>query len=189
MTLRMVFAAVKQWERLFIHKKGEFSWFFKQMRLAYKDGSFLFIHAGLDDRIAQMIKRYGVKHLNKEFQRQVLSDPFDFYYGPLANAMRTKYREVDMPLTARGIEMVRKRGIYAIVHGHHNRLHGQRIMLRKGIINFECDATLDRNSRKKEGLKGIGAAATLFTRKRQVLGISNDYPSIKLFDPRALHAG
>lgn len=189
MTLRMVYAAVKQWERLFIDKKGEFSWFFRKMCLAYKSGSFLFIHAGLDDRIAQIIKRQGVKQLNREFSRQMLGDPFDFYYGPLANAMRTKYREVDMPLTARGIDMVRKRGIYAIVHGHFNRLHGQRIMLRKGIVNFECDATLDRNSRKKEGLKGIGAAATLFTAGRQVIGISNDYSRVKLFDPRLLHAG
>ena len=189
MTLPMIYAAVKHWERLFMHKSGEFSWFYRKMRLAYRDGSFLFIHAGLDDRVAQIIKRDGVKQLNKEFRRQVLSDPFDFYYGPLANAIRTKYREVDMPLTARGVEMVRKRGIQAIVHGHHNRLHGQRIVLRKGIINFECDATLDRNSRKKEGLKGIGAAATVFTAKRQVMGISNDYPAVKLFDPGILHAG
>ena len=156
------------------------------MRLAHQDGSFLFIHAGVDDRIAKIIRDRGIDYLNREFRRQVLSDPFDFYYGPLANTLRTKYRDVDMPLTSRGVSMVRKRGIHVIVHGHHNRLHGQRIMLRNGMINFECDATLDRNSRKKEGLKGIGAAATVFTRQRQVLGISTDYPAVKLFDPRAL---
>ncbi|MCP4285003.1 MAG: metallophosphoesterase [Gammaproteobacteria bacterium] len=186
MDLRMIYAAVQKWEQHFIHKKGEFSWFFKQMCLAYRAGSFLFIHAGLDDRIAQIIQRDGVKRLNREFQRQILDDPFEFYYGPLANTVRTKYRDVDMPLTRRGIEMVKKQGIYAIVHGHNNRLHGQHIVLRQGILDFECDATLDRNSRKKVGLKGIGAAATVFTAKRQVIGISNDYPWVRLFDPRAL---
>ena len=188
LSLRMVYAAVKQWERLFIAKKGEFSWFFKQMRLAYRDGSFLFLHAGLDDRIARIVRDEGVDYLNREFGRQMFADPFDFYYGPLANTLRTKYRDVDMPLTPRGVSMIKKRGIYVLVHGHHNRLHGQRIMLREGIINFECDATLDRNSRKKEGLRGIGAAATIFTRQHQVLGISTDYPAVKLFDPKVLAA-
>jgi len=57
------------------------------------------------------------------------------------------------------------------------------------MIHFECDATLDRNSRKKEGLKWIGAAATLFNSDHRVLGISSDYPFIKVFDPQALKAG
>jgi hypothetical protein len=188
LSLRMVYAAVKQWERLFVDKRGEFSWFFRQMRLAYRSGSFLFLHAGLDDRIAKVIRDKGVRYLNKEFSRQVLDDPFDFYYGPLANTLRTKYRDVDMPLTRQGVSAVNECGVYILVHGHHNRLQGQRIMLRKGMINFECDTTLDRNSRKKEGLKGIGAAATVFTRQHQVLGISTDYPAVKLFDPRILTA-
>jgi hypothetical protein len=188
LSLRMVYAAVKQWERLFVDKRGEFSWFFRQMRLAYRSGSFLFLHAGLDDRIAKVIRDKGVRYLNKEFSRQVLDDPFDFYYGPLANTLRTKYRDVDMPLTRQGVSAVNECGVYILVHGHHNRLQGQRIMLRKGMINFECDTTLDRNSRKKEGLKGIGAAATVFTRQHQVLGISTDYPAVKLFDPRILMA-
>ena len=159
------------------------------MKLAYREGSFLFIHAGLNDQIAQIIRRDGVRHLNRKFRRQMLRDPFDFYYGPLANTIRTKYREVDMPLTRRGAGLVHKKGIHIVVHGHSNRLHGQRIMLRKGMIHFECDATLDRNSRKKEGLKWIGAAATLFSSDKHVLGVSSDYPFIKVFDPRALRTG
>ncbi len=189
LSLRMVYAAVKKWEQLFLHPKGEFYWFFKKMKLAYREGSFLFIHAGLNDQIAQIIRRDGVRHLNRKFRRQMLQDPFDFYYGPLANTIRTKYREVDMPLTRRGAGLVHKKGIHIIVHGHSNRLHGQRIMLRKGMIHFECDTTLDRNSRKKEGLKWIGAAATLFSSDQRVLGISSDYPFIKVFDPRALRTG
>ena len=70
-----------------------------------------------------------------------------------------------------------------IVHGHRNLLQGQRIMLRKGIINFECDTTMDRGSRKKESLPGTGASVTIFKREGIVVGVSSDYPKIKVFDP------
>ena len=111
-------------------------------------------------------------------------NPFDFYYGPIANSMRTKYRNIDRPLTRDGVKKIRKLGIRAVVHGHRNLLHGQRLMLRKGLLNVECDTTMDRNSRKKEGLKGVGAAVTIIRPEGCVLGISNDYPHIKLFDPK-----
>ena len=97
-----------------------------------------------------------MKHINRKFRKQMYRDPFDFYYGPMANIIRTKYRPVDRPLTRQGVKLLRKKsGVHAIVHGHRNLLHGQRVMLRKGIVNFECDTTLDRNSRAKEGLEGI----------------------------------
>ena len=186
LSLREVYAATRQWRKLFLEPKGEFAWFYRQMRLAHKDGSFLFIHAGLDDRIARILNQRGLKHLNRKFRQQVEGDPFEFYYGPLANTIRTKYREVDMPLTRRGIDAVHSKGIHAIVHGHRNLLHGQRIMLRKGMINFECDTTLDRNTRRKEGLNGLGASVTIFHPIGQALGISADYPFIKLFQPEAV---
>jgi len=60
-------------------------------------------------------------------------------------------------LIRHGVKLLRKKsGVHAIVQGHCNLLHGQRVMLRKGIVNFECDTTLDCNSRKKEGLEGRG---------------------------------
>ena len=186
LSMRQVYAAAKQWRRLFLKPKGEFSWFFDRAKLAHREGSFLFIHAGLDDRIARIVSSKGIKHLNHLFERQLYGDPFDFYYGPLANTVRTKYRDVDMPLTRHGVELVHRKGIHAIVHGHQIKLHGQRVMLRKGIINFECDATLDRNTRKREKLKGQGAAVTIFRPEEMVMGISTDYPFIKLFEPRAL---
>ncbi|MCU7950687.1 MAG: hypothetical protein KZQ69_11830, partial [gamma proteobacterium symbiont of Bathyaustriella thionipta] len=75
-------------------------------------------------------------------------------------------------------------GINAIVHGHRNLYYGQRIMLRKGIINFECDTSLDINTRKKEGVvRGLGAAVTIIHPEKLVLGISSDYPYIKVFEP------
>ncbi len=186
LSMRMVYAAAKKWRQLFLKERGEFAWFFDKAKLAHCEGSFLFIHAGLDDRIARIIRNKGIRHLNRMFNRQLYNDPFDFYYGPLANTVRTKYRDSDMPLTRRGVQLVHEKGIHAIVHGHQIKLHGQRIMLRKGIINFECDATLDRNTRKREKLKGQGAAVTIFRPEGMVMGISTDFPFIKLFEPKVL---
>jgi len=186
LSIRRTYAATRKGEELFLHKKGTFSWFPRNMRLAHRSGSFLFIHAGINNRVAQVMAEHGIKYLNREFRRQFRGDPFEFYYGPLANTIRTKYRLSDMPLTKFGVDLVNNIGIHAIVHGHHNLLHGQRIMLCKGMINFECDTSLDRNTRKKEGLKGHGASVTLFHPQGQVLGISNDYPKIKVFEPAAL---
>ncbi|MBT8117419.1 MAG: metallophosphoesterase, partial [Gammaproteobacteria bacterium] len=160
LSLRMVYAAVNKWQELFLQPKGEFAWFFRDMKIGHREGSFIFVHAGIDDQIAKLVSEKGVRHINRKFRKQLYKDPFDFYYGPMANIIRTKYRNVDMPLTRRGVKILRKKknGIHAIVHGHRNLLNGQRVMLRKGIVNFECDTTLDRNSRRKEGLGGHGAA-------------------------------
>jgi hypothetical protein len=184
LSLRMVYAAAREWQRQFQHPKGEYAWFFRRMTLARRIGSFLFIHAGLDDRSARIVHDQGVKQLNRLFRDQIRRDPFDFYYGPIANTIRTKYRTVDRPLTRHGVELIRNSGIQAVVHGHRNLLAGQRIMLRKGMIHFECDCSLDRSTRKKEGLTGHGAAATLFHPRGRVLGISSDYPGVKVFDPK-----
>ncbi len=186
LNMRTVYAAARKWQDLFLKPSGEFYWFFKQMRLAYRAGSFLFIHAGLDDTMARIIRDARINHINRTFKTEMLLNPFGFYYGPLANTIRTKYRANDLPLTNRGAEFVRKRGIHAVVHGHANRLHGQRLALHKGLIHIECDTTLDRNSRDKEGLSGCGAGVTVFRPNKTVLGISNDYPRIKVFSPKRL---
>jgi hypothetical protein len=182
---RKVYAAAMKWQQLFLHPKGEFSWFYKHMRLCHRTGSLLFLHAGVDDRIAGILNRKGWKHLNRKFHKLLFDDPFDFYYGPFANIMRTKYRNEDMPLTRSGVRQIHAAGIRVLVHGHRNLLHGQRLMLRKGLLNVECDTTMNRNSRKKEGLKGPGAAVTIIRPEGCILGISTDYPYIKVFDPLA----
>lgn len=185
LSLRMVYAAARQWRRLFLRPKGEFHWFFHEMKSVHREGSFLFIHAGLDDQTADIVTREGVKHLNRQFYKQLREDLFEFYYGPVANTIRTKYREADRPLTQRGVRRLHRDGVHVIVHGHVNRHHGQRIMLRKGMLNFECDATMDRDTRRKEGLQGPGAAVTIFRPDKTVLGISTDYPYVKIFEPEA----
>jgi len=182
--LRIAYAAAIKWQELFLSKEGEFHWYFKKMRLALHKGSFLYVHAGLDDHIARILHEKGVKYLNQQFKKHLHDEIFDFYYGPLANTVRTKYRDIDMPMTKQGNKMLRDKGIYAIVHGHKNLRYGQRIMLRKGMVNFECDASVDRNTRKKERIgtqQGYGAAVTIFQPQGRILGISTDYPYIKLF--------
>jgi len=187
LSLRMVYAAARKWQELFLHSKGEYAWFYKRMKLGYREGSFIFVHAGIDDRMAKLISEKGMQHINRKFRKQMYRDPFDFYYGSMANIIRTKYRPIDMPLTRYGVKLLRKKSaVHALVHGHRNLLYGQRVMLRKGIVNFECDTTLDRNSRKKEGLEGPGAAVTIFRPEGLVMGVSTDYPYIKVFEPASI---
>jgi len=183
LSLRDVYATALKCRELFLDRHGEFAWFYKRMQLAYRAGSFLFIHAGLDDKLARLIEKHSVHHLNRLYRRQIEKDLFAFYYGPLANSMRTKYRAVDMPLTHKGVRRVYREGLHAVVHGHRNRHRGQQIMLRQGMIHIESDITMDRNSRNKEGLKGIGAGVTIIQPEGRVLGISTDYPYAKVFDP------
>ncbi|MEO5342301.1 MAG: metallophosphoesterase [Gammaproteobacteria bacterium SHHR-1] len=181
--MRQVYAAAHRCRQLFLREGGAYHWFYQAMQLAHREGSFLFVHAGVDDRLAGLIERSGLDYINHQFSEQVVNDPFEFYYGPLANALRTKYRNTDMPLTAHGVKRLHRLGISAVVHGHRNRLNGQRLMLRQGLPHFECDTTLDCHSRRHEGLQGPGAAATLIDPQGFVLGISNDYPLAKLFQP------
>jgi hypothetical protein len=96
--------------------------------------------------------------------------------------IRTKYRPTDMPLTAHGARLIHEKGIHAVVHGHLNLCRGQRIVLRRGIVNFQCDSTMDRNTRKKEGLPGHGIAVTIIDPDEKIIGISRDYPYTKIFE-------
>lgn len=181
LTPRMAYAAAMCWERLFLHPDGEFYWFYQRMQLCYRSGSFLFVHAGVDDQIAATLEQKGWKYLNRKFRKQMMGDPFKLYYGAFANIIRTKYRSEDRPLSRKGVKSLHKRGIHALVHGHRNLRHGQRLMLRKGLLNIECDTTLNRNSRNKMGLKGAGAAVTIIRPEGYLLGISSDYPCVKVF--------
>lgn len=185
LNLRQVYAAVLKWRELFLSSKGEFHWFYKQMRLAFKSGSFLFIHAGLDNKIAAQLSGISIKDLNQTFKQALQGDPFDLYYSPLCNTVRTKYRNVDHPFTNKGARHVRRAGISAIIHGHRNLHSGQRIALRKGVLNFECDASLDSHTRRNEKIRGRGAAVTIIHPKGKILGLSSDYPHIKLFSPHS----
>ncbi|MFC1774326.1 metallophosphoesterase [Pseudomonadota bacterium] len=186
LSMREVYAATLQWQKMFLKPGGEFYWFYNRMRLFYRQGSFLFIHAGLDDEVAKMIKHKGVKHVNKRFRKQLKGNDLSFYHGPIANSIRTKYRAADHQLTHKGARFAHESGIHAIIHGHRNVYHGQRIVLRKDLVNFQCDTTMDSGSRVREGLKGAGAGVTIIRPEKLVLGISSDHEYIKVFEPSSL---
>ena len=179
LTMRDIYAASLVWKELFLDPQGEFFWFYDSMRLAHRSGSFLYIHAGLNDQLAGLVGHKSAKRLNAQFRKQLSHAPFNFYFGPLAGGFRTKYREHDWALTKQGVRRLTERGVRVIVHGHLNHYHGQRIYLRDGIINIQCDSSMDRGTRRLEGLKGNGASVTVIQPRGRILGISNDYPYIK----------
>ncbi|GED23231.1 metallophosphoesterase [Halomonas halmophila] len=183
LSLRQVYAAALKLRELFLHPKGEFAWFFQRMCLAHREGAFLFVHAGLDDEVAGIIAAEGVAGLNRRFDRAVVEDPCGFYYGALANTLRTKYRSVDFPLTEPGMARLHEQGLQVVVHGHINLTRGQQWRMRSGMLHLDGDITLDRHSRRKEGLAGSGMGATIIHPAGQVIGISNDYPHARVFDP------
>jgi hypothetical protein len=183
LTLGMVYAALQKARALFTQPGGEFFWLFDEMKLMHQAGSFLMVHAGLDDQVAALLQSGGVGAVNAAYEEAVRSDLFELYNGPLGNAFRTKYRTNDFALTARGLSDIHGAGIYAVIHGHRNLLNGQRITLRSGLLNFECDASVDSGTRRVEGLSGPGSAVTIIHPDARVLGISADYPLIKDFKP------
>lgn len=183
LTLQQVYAAAMKCRSLFLKKSGEFSWFFRKMRLVKQRGSFLFLHAGLDDHMAELLAKRGTKYANKAFRKNLMTQHlFNFYYSSLANTFRTKYRKADLPLTDRGARAARKAGIHVLVQGHVNQHFGQRITLKQGLVHIEADITLDANSRQREGLEGHGVGVTLIDRRRGVIGLSCDYPRAKVLE-------
>jgi hypothetical protein len=188
LSLGDIYAAARQARGLFVDPKGDFHWFFARMRLARREGSFLFIHAGVDDFIAGQIRGDGVDRLNERFRELVQGDLFELYHGPVGNAFRTKYRDSDLPLTTQGVQDMRLAGIHAIVHGHRCIPRGQRLVLRNGLLNVECDATVDCNSRRLLELEGVGGAATILRTDGTLIAISTDYPYVKALDARGLTA-
>jgi hypothetical protein len=179
LTMRRAYAAARQCQRLFLADDGEFAWFFRTMQLMHREGSFLFVHAGIDDGLVDLIDRHGIDELNRRFHPMAADDPFGLYHGTLGNCLRTKYRSFELPLTAPGAARARRLGLHAVVHGHHNRTGGQRLVLRQGIMHIESDVTLDRASRRREGLTGDGAGVTIIDPAGYVDGLSADYPDVK----------
>lgn len=182
MTLAHIHRAAERACELFLAPDGEFHWFFERMDVARRWGSFLLVHAGVDDVTARLLAEGGVSDVNMWFHRLLADDPFELYHGPVGNMFRTKYREIDHPFTEVGVEHMYEAGLYGIVHGHQNILRGQRVLMREGLLNFECDASVDCNTRRLEGLRGPGGAVVVFRPDGTALGISADHPHVKVFD-------
>lgn len=185
-SLGEVHAALGEARRLLIEPRGELTWYFERLVLARHEGSLLFVHAGVDDSLSRALARGGAAALNASYRHAFATDTLGLYEGPLGNAFRTKYRARDYPFTERGGSDLHAAGVHGIVHGHRNLREGQRLTLRNGVLNFECDASVDRNTRALEGLPGPGAAAVIFEPSGLIHAISTDHRYIKTFDPARL---
>lgn len=180
MDLQDIYMVAKQCQTLFLDECGEFGWFFKRMKLAYQTGSILYLHAGLDDQVASLMAEHGVDELNQRFQSQIHQNLFDFYYGEVANVVRTKYRKSDLKLSREGAKRLQEANIDLIVHGHVNRHRGQRLSQHQGVLHIESDVTLDRYSRQQEGLAGTGAGATVILPEQEIIALSRDLTYAKV---------
>lgn len=185
MRLGDVVAALEHCRALFLSPDGDHAWVFREMQIAHRDASLLFTHAGVDDVAAAWLEQEGIDSLRARFRRALESSPFELYNGSLGNMFRTKYRDLDLPMSERGARSLHRAGIHAIVHGHRNVYLGQHMNFRHGVLNFACDACVDRNTRRTENLPGPGSATTLLSPDGTIYGLSTDHPAIKVFDPVA----
>ena len=174
---------------LFIEPNGEYSWFFEEFKLVHRNGSYLFCHAGLDDSIAEYFHNYSqpCELINDMFQNTLRNGKiFEIYYSAFGNIVRTKYRNKDFPLTSKGTQHLKDQGIFALVNGHRAHLDGQKLYVRAGILNFECDTELNSNCRKKQGLNHQGESATIFSINGTVSALCSDLYSPKIFTPNKI---
>ncbi|MDX1669782.1 MAG: hypothetical protein R3194_10210, partial [Limnobacter sp.] len=171
LSFRQLYRATQVCRFLFLNPQGRYAWFFREMKLIHREGSFVFVHAGLCNEVASLLSTEGCEAINTKFDQLVHSDDLSaVYFGPLFNTVRTKYRDTDYDLTQHNVEQLFACGIHAVVHGHRSRQQGQRLTLRKGIIHFEADITLDINSRRNENLQGQGAGALVIDPSGEVRG-------------------
>lgn len=129
----------------------------------------------------------GVDAVNAEYRAGADAATLGFYFGPLANLVRTKYRQSDCALTDYGVRALHQAGLHMVIQGHVNNLDGQRLCAKNGLLHLEGDITLDRTSRALEGLEGIGTGATLIFPTGDVIGLSRDYPWAKHFAPERMN--
>ncbi len=184
MGLGDVYAALERAEAHFLSAEGRYSWIFDSMQIAHREGSLLFCHAGVDDVAARWLAHEGgIEGVQERFRTALANEPFELYNGSLGNMFRTKYRDLDLPLTEAGLRDLHRVGIHTIVHGHRNVFLGQHMNFRRGMLNFACDACVDRNTRQVESLAGDGSAATIIADDGTIYGLSSDHPAVKVFDP------
>ncbi len=188
MTHRELLAALDKCHDIFLTPGGHYAWFYDRMQAVARSGSLIFVHAGLCDDMAGALVRDGVDAVNAAYRDAAERATLGFYFGPLANLVRTKYRQSDCTLTEAGVDMLHRAGLHMVVQGHVNNHAGQRLLAKRGLLHLEGDITLDRASRALEGLDGIGAGATLIFPSGDVIGLSRDHPRAKHFAPERMLA-
>ncbi len=159
---------------------GEFQWFFDVMRLVEQLGSALFVHAGVNDVVAERIRvEGGVDGLNAEFQRMLKEAPMAMYHGTLGNCVRTRYRISDEPLGDDGLRALEEAGLSLVVHGHSGARGDegdrcQRLSRRGGVMDLDCDVTINVHRRAKRGLEGLGASVVMLQQSGLLCALSLD---------------
>lgn len=186
MSHRELLAAVLKCHDIFFVPGGAYAWFYEEMEVVARCGSLLFVHAGLCDEMCRLLVRGGAAEVTARYRTEAETASLGFYFGPLANLVRTKYRASDCTLTQAGVDLLHRDGIHMIVQGHVNNHSGQHLRAKRGLLHLEGDITLDRASRRLEGLEGIGAGATLIFPSGDVIGLSRDHPTAKHFAPGRL---
>lgn len=187
--LQQVYQAAHKAKQLFIDKDGEYNWFFQELVLMHRSGSYLFSHAGLDDYVAQQIVEQDVNKLNLDFKEAMSKGLiFEMYYSAYGNVFRTKYREKDFPLTKVGSRLLKSQRIFALVNGHRSHLNGQQLFIREGLLNFECDTQLNANCRKQAKIKTPGEAVTIFSTNGLVSALCSELSQPKQFHPALISA-
>lgn len=184
---RDLLAALLKCHDLFVTPGGTYAWFYQRMDVVARSGSLLFVHAGLCDDMCAALATRGTDEVNARYRSATEAATLNFYFGPLANLVRTKYRASDCTLTDDGVAALHRAGIHMVVQGHVNNHAGQRLLAKRGLLHLEGDVTLDRTSRALEGLDGIGAGATLIFPSGDVIGLSRDYPRAKHFAPERMN--
>ncbi|MDB6175996.1 metallophosphoesterase family protein [Paracoccus sp. Z330] len=186
MSYRQILASALKCHEIFFEPSGIYAWFYDHMDVVARAGSILFVHAGLCDDMCEMLVGQGAEAVNARYRSEAERASLGFYFGPVANLVRTKYRASDCELTDRGVTALHGGGIHMVVQGHVNNHQGQRLLAKRGLLHLEGDVTLDRASRRSEGLDGIGAGATLIFPSGDVIGLSRDYPWAKHFAPERM---
>lgn len=172
-SLQLAYSAIKRMQKEFF--EGEFCWLWNYMSVAHREGSFLFVHAGIDDYAASIVNSQGYHEINRIFWSGIKrEDAALTYNNPISNVFRTKYRDVDWPLTGSGSSMLHDCGIYALVHGHQTSFIGQRMKLRNKLLNIEADCAVDCNTRNAKELWTPGFAVTILEPSGIAIGYSAD---------------
>ncbi|MGE0710775.1 MAG: metallophosphoesterase [Planctomycetota bacterium] len=172
-------AALELARAWFLDPAGRYAWLATESRFAWEAGAFLFVHAGLCDEGAALAGEGGAAALEARYQELRLEDPGRLYFGPLGNALRTKYRPaIDAALGAKGAAALRARGVHALVTGHRPG-PAPRLALYGGVLHVDGDACLDRVSRAQRQLPLEGAGG-VWLRPDGSLELVGDAATVRL---------
>lgn len=184
LTHAQVQAAVVKAQRLANTPTSDLGWLFSSLRLLYQAGSYLFVHAGVDDTLALRLQTSGVDGVNALFDRLVQQHDLALYYGSVGNAFRTRYHpKKNRLLSPEGVEAIHATGVKAVVHGHRGTKKGQRLVWRCGLLHVEGDTTMDSTSRKVDNLVGAGQGALHLETDGRLVAVAADWHQAKVFAP------